>query len=96
MKNIDKILITCPECGAACPDTAAPLGSSGYLITCKTCWSQSVISDEDIAKAKADGRKMLSGRPLLKSGGAAKAKQTKESPLVKNARLRAEREVCNV
>ena len=94
MKNIDKILITCPECGAACPDTAAPLGSSGYLITCKTCWSQSVISDEDIAKAKADGRKTLSGRPLLKSG-AASAKSS-ESPLVRNARIRAEREVCNV
>ncbi|MCD6297336.1 MAG: hypothetical protein J7M30_09295 [Deltaproteobacteria bacterium] len=89
MKNIDKILITCPECGAACPDTAAPLGSSGYLITCKTCWSQSVISDEDIAKAKADGRKSLSGKPL----GSGAAKSEEESPLVRNARMRAEREV---
>ena len=87
--------IICPECGAACTDMV-PLSPGEWLVTCKTCWSQSVISDEDIAKAKADGRKMLSGRPLLKSGGAAKAKQTKESPLVKNARLRAEREVCNV
>ena len=90
MKNIDKILITCPECDAVCTDMV-PLSPGEWLVTCKTCWSQSVISDEDIAKAKADGRKSLSGKPL--GSGAAKAKQTKESPLVKNARMRAEREV---
>ena len=87
MKNIDKILIACPECDAVCTDMV-PLSPGEWLVTCKTCWSQSVISDKDIAKAKADGRKMLSGRPLLKFG-AAKTKQ--ESPLVKNARMRAEK-----
>ena len=91
MENIDKILITCPECGAACTDMV-PLGPGEWLVTCGDCWSQSIISDEDVIRAGANGRKTLSGRPLLKSG-AAKAKQTKESPLVRNARMRAEREV---
>jgi len=90
MENPQDFTIICSKCGAVCTDMV-PLSPGEWLVTCKTCWSQSVISDEDIAKAKADGRKSLSGKPL--GSGAAKAKQTKESPLVKNARMRAEREV---
>ena len=88
MENIDKILITCPECGAACTDMV-PLGPGEWLVTCGDCYTQGVVADEDIAKAKADGRKSLSGKPL----GSGAAKSEEESPLVRNARMRAEREV---
>jgi len=82
--------VTCPECGAVCTDMA-PLSPGEWLVTCGDCYTQGVVADEDVIRAKADGRKTLSGRPLLKPGGAAKAKQTEESPLVRNARMRAEK-----
>ena len=90
MENPGDFTIICSRCGAVCTDMV-PLSPGEWLVTCKTCWSQSVISDEDIAKAEADGRKTLSGRPL--KSGAAKTKPSEESPLVRNARMRAEREV---
>ena len=90
MENPGDFVIICSRCGAVCTDIV-PLSSGEWLATCGDCYTQGVVADEDVIRAKADGRKTLSGRPLLKPGGAAKAKQTEESPLVRNARMRAEK-----
>ena len=90
MENPGDFTIICSRCGAVCTDMV-PLSPGEWLVTCGDCYTQGVVADEDVIRAKADGRKTLSGRPL--KSGAAKTKQTKESPLVRNARMRAEREV---
>ena len=89
MENPGDFTIICSRCGAVCTDIV-PLNSGEWLATCGTCFQQDVVANEDFARAKTAGVGELSGRSLLKSG-AAKTKQTKESPLVKNARMRAEK-----
>ena len=91
MENPGDFTIICSRCGAVCTDIV-PLNSGEWLATCGACFQQDVVANEDFARAKTAGVGELSGKPL--GSGAAKTKQ--ESPLVRNARLRAEREVCNV